>query len=163
MSRKTETQDSIAIQPHTKPEKALALTQHTERLPVRSWGQVDSVLREMAELQVAINEEIDLFNSRADRAKERMYEAGSTHYIQRHCLSYRQEIDKATELLQEGTERLRARLLCWETMLNKFMLLSYEKHVVTDRYFRFGSVHCHGGNVDILLDVDYAKAMIGRP
>jgi hypothetical protein len=117
----------------------------------------------MAELQLEINEEISLFNSRVARAKERMYEAGSTHYYQRHSLSYRQEIDKAAELLREGTDRLRARLLCWETMLKKFMLLCYEKYVVTDRYFRFGSVHCHGGRVDILLDVDYAKAMIGRP
>jgi len=157
------TQNSIATQPHTKPEKALALTEHKEQLPVRSWGQVDSVLREMAELQVAINEEIGLFNSRVGRAKERMYEAGSTHCIQRHSFGYRQEATKAVELLREGTERLRARLLCWETMLKKFMLLSYEKHVVTDRHFRFGSIHCHGGKVDILLDVDYAKAMLGRP
>lgn len=156
-------QNSIVTQPHTEPGKALALTQHAERLPVRSWGQVDSVLREMAELQGAINEEIDLFNSRVDRAKERMYEAGPTQCIQRHRFSYRQETTKAVELLREGTECLRARLLCWETMLKKFMLLSYEKHVVTDRYFRFGSVHCHGGKVDILLDVDYAKAMLGRP
>jgi len=157
------TQNSITTQPHTKPGKGLTSTQHTERLVVRSWGQVDSVLREMAELQVAINEEIDLFNSRVDRAKERMYETGSSQWIQRHRLSYRQELAKAAELLREGTERLRARQVYWETMLKKFMLLSYEKYVVTDKYFRFGSIHCHGGKIDILLDVDYAKAMLGRP
>lgn len=156
------TQDSIAVQHYIEPQKCLATNKHIEQLSVRSWVQVDSVLREMAELQVAINEEVDLFNRRVDRARERMYETGSPHHILKNRFGYEQEVAKAIELLRDGTERLKARLLYWETMLVRFMQMNYEKDFVTERHFRFGSIHCHSGKVDILLDVDYAKAIIGR-
>lgn len=156
------TQDNIAVQHYIEPQECMATNQHIKQLTVRSWGQVDSVLREMAELQVQINEEIALFDSRVDRARERMYEAASPQGIHKNRFAYNQEVAKAIEPLREGTERLKARQLYWETMLTRFMRMYYEEHVVTERNFRFGSIHCHSGKVDILLDVDYAKAMIGR-
>ena len=117
----------------------------------------------MSELQVQINEEVDVFNRRVDRARERMYEAASPQGIQKNRLAYNQEVSKAIELLRDGTKQLKARQLYWETMLARFMRTNYEEHVVTVRHYRFGSIHCHSGKVDIILDVDYAKAMLGRP
>jgi len=134
-----------------------------ERLAISSWAQVDSILREMAELQVAINQEIEVFNRRVHKAEDNLYETFCAKRSPQQQLGFKQQVATAAQFLREATERLRARQLYWENMLKKFMTLYYERFVTTEKHCRFGSIHCHGGEVGIILNVDYAKAMLGRP
>ena len=157
-----------AIQDYSKPQAVEATQAHSEtgvrqeRCAVTSWGQVDSVLREMAELQVAINREIGMFNRHVDKIEHDLREIGSVKRGEQQRMSLKAEIVTAAELLRERTQRLRARQLYWEKTLKRFMTVHYKQSVTIERHFRFGSVHCHGGEVDILLNVDYAKEVIGK-
>ena len=134
-----------------------------ERLAIGSWSQVDSILREMAELQIAINQEIEAYKIKVKKAEDDLQNTYSVKQSHKQRLAFRQQIEGATQLLREKTELLQTRKLYWENMLRKFMTLYYERFVTTEKHFRFGSIYCRGGEVNIILNIDYAKAMLGRP
>ena len=163
MSMRTATRDYSKPEAIGKTEPDSETGVRKDRLAVTSWGQVDSVLREMGELQVAINREIAVFNRHVDKAEDDLREISCAERRQQQRLCVKAEIATAAELLRERTRQLRARQLYWEKTLKKFMRVHYEQLATTERYFRFGSLHCHGGEVDILLNVDYAEAVIEKP
>lgn len=163
MSMNVATQNHSVLKASTKVEEHCASGLRKDRMAITSWSQVDSVLREIAELQVAINQKINTFKKRIAKAEDDLHETLYAERSEQQLLGFKQQVAAAAEFLREGTKQLRVRQLYWETMLKDFMRLYYERFATTERHFRFGSLHCHGGKVDVLLNVDYAKAMLGKP
>lgn len=156
---RTRSRREVGQRPHTNAGPR----SRTERVAITSWDQVDSVLRELAELQAGTNKEIRLFKEQVKKGKNAVYEIMCPKRAKQQRLALNAEIVIAAELLRDRTESLRTHRTFWETMLKRFVALQYEQFVTTERHFRFGSIYCHSGEVDILLNVDYAEIMLGKP
>jgi len=96
--------------------------------------QIDSVIREMAELQVGIDNEKELCQQRIS-------------LIQKYS--------------DEQIEPYLSRLMFWEAKLRKFVKKQQGKRFF--RGCRFGNVSYYRGKLKIQLNADLAKKMMGKP
>jgi len=103
---------------------------------LKTWEQVDGVLREMAELQVIINTEQALCDKRV--AMVRKYSA-------------------------DAIEPHRGHQMHLQRMLEDFMKKNCPKSIVTKRKFRVGSVSFCRGKAKVDLEITLADKMRGKP
>ena len=106
----------------------------TETLGIQDWNQVDSVLREMAELQSDINKEMTVCEKRASMIKK-----------------YSDEVIEPWLVHQ----------IALQTMLQNFLRKNSKKRIV-GRY-RFGVINFFRGRLKIKLNLKLAKRQRGKP
>ncbi len=103
-------------------------------LGIQNWNQVDSILREMAELQSCINEERALCEKRVSMIRK---------------------------YSDETIEPLLFHQIALQTMLQNFLRKNERKKLI--RSYRFGSINFFRGRLKIQLNVDLAKQRRGKP
>jgi hypothetical protein len=106
------------------------------RIGISTWGQVNSVLREMAELQIAINKENAALEKR---------------------------IAMIREYSQDAIEPSLCHQICLQFMLEEFLKKRCAKHKITFKQCRFGFVRFHRGKMDFKLNIVLAEKRIGLP
>jgi len=96
-----------------------------ERLLISGWRQVDSILREMAELQVAINEQIETFKTRVAKAKEDSYETVCLKRRKQANVNLTGQVATAAQSLQGIIEPWRNHQSHLELMLSSTFAILY--------------------------------------
>ncbi len=99
-----------------------------------NYEQMDSVVREMAEVQLEIDVELKVCQQRVTRT-----------------------IQESAEVLEPRRRRLQHFLTAIECYFIR------ESRVRATKQFRFGLVQCHRGNVNVELDVKQAEKCLGKP
>jgi hypothetical protein len=105
-----------------------------ERLGIQNWNQIDSVLREMAELQSRINEEEVNCETRISLIKK-----------------YSEEI----------IDPWIAHQIALQIMLQNFLRKDGRKRLI--RKYRFGRIRFFRGQLKIQFDIDLAKQRMEKP
>lgn len=103
---------------------------------IQKWRQVAGVLREMAELQLAINRENAACKKRIALIK-----------------AYSDEV----------TEPCYSHQIALQVMLEEFLKTNCVKAKPTVKAFRFGSLRYSRGKVQLKLNVDHAEQRLGKP
>jgi hypothetical protein len=103
---------------------------------IETWGQVDSAIREMAELQHEIQKEYAALEGRIALLKK-----------------YTDEIIEPKIFHQINLR----------SMLKTFLEKTHTKKEVITRYFNFGILRFHRGKLELDLDAVYAGQRMGKP
>ena len=106
------------------------------KVSIDSWSQVDSVVREMAEVQAAINTEQATHERQIAQLKE---------YVKKPASAWQARQEQLTDTLREFFKKN-----CTDTM-------------ATTQEYRFGTVGYFGGHVILDLNTELAKERIGKP
>lgn len=117
-------------------KEPLDIDSQNSKAKIDSWTQVDSVLREMAEMQLVVNKETEALEKRISLVK-----------------SYSDEMIEPCVLHQ----------IALQGMLKMFIKKELAKKKIAVRRFAFGQVLWNNGKVDIELNVEFAKERLDKP
>lgn len=153
---------------------------------ILAWTQIESVLREMAELQAAVDLETIKHNVQSGkikreqdgktetlrscqkdmidavkRANEKKAELQKT--IESEKELYAKRLIEAKQNYKNAIENHQIRLRLLESMLKEYFKENAKKLKTADKDFRFGSISYNNGKFEVSLKADYAAEMIDKP